>query len=264
MGWLGILSTVSFVILESLWDITERRWNVRASRVLTHPELWFLLVIFIIIIFAWITTTKVPVTIYAASDKASVIRVPAGLTSGLHTRISLGGLWEWHIFGSISEGKDARYHYIVAAVQGGFTKMLNVEKPPVLYTKRWKPCGLPYFSRLFKRGVAICTGSGIGAVASTCMQHDNWFLIWIGPDLEKTYGKEIMTLICDRIPSERRLIWDTRGPQGRPDVIRLLQDTHHHWRAEVTLFIGSPALNTTVLTSCRVLKIPVFGSIWDA
>jgi hypothetical protein len=36
-----------------------------------------------------------------SSDKASVIRVPGGLTSGLHTRISLGGLREWHIFGSI-------------------------------------------------------------------------------------------------------------------------------------------------------------------
>jgi hypothetical protein len=190
----------------------------------------------------------------------------------------------------------------------------------MLYTKRWKvswislvmkhglppitmhrrstwwllsqlqPCGLPYFSRLFKRGVAMCTGSGIGAVASTCMQHDSWFLIWIGPNLENTYGQEIMQLICNRIPESRRLIWDTRGPLGRPNVVPLLQETYRYWKAEgmhinlqcefnlsrllctnifldsclilfpVALFIGSPGMNSQVLQSCQALKTPVFVS----
>ncbi|KAA1069291.1 hypothetical protein PGT21_019819 [Puccinia graminis f. sp. tritici] len=110
----------------------------------------------------------------------------------------------------------------------------------------------------------MCTGSGIGAVASTCIQNENWFLIWIGPNLENTYGEEIMQLICGKIPESRRLIWDTRGPLGRPDVVRLLHDTYKYWDAEVTLFVGSPEMNSNVLQSCRALKIPVFGSIWDA
>ncbi|PLW45013.1 hypothetical protein PCASD_06977 [Puccinia coronata f. sp. avenae] len=264
VGWIGILSTIVFVIVDSLWDMDNQSWDSSASRLITKPELWFLITIVIIIFFSWITIMRVPVTILTSSDKASVIRVPGGLTSGLHTRISLGGLREWHIFGSISEGKDADYHYVVAAVQGEFTRMLNIEKPAMLYTKRWKPCGLPYFSRLFKRGVAMCTGSGIGAVASTCMQHDSWFLIWIGPNLENTYGQEIMQLICNRIPESRRLIWDTRGPLGRPNVVPLLQETYRYWKAEVALFIGSPGMNSQVLQSCQALKTPVFGSIWDA
>jgi hypothetical protein len=78
----------------------------------------------------------------------------------------------------------------------------------------------------------MCTGSGIGAVASTCIQHDEWFLIWIGPNLDATYGQEIMQLIRNSIPESRRLIWDTRGPSGRPDVVRLLQNTHQYWKAE--------------------------------
>ncbi|OAV90555.1 hypothetical protein PTTG_08305 [Puccinia triticina 1-1 BBBD Race 1] len=264
VGWIGIVSTILFVIVDSLWDVAEQRWNSMASRLITKPELWFLTAIVFLIVFSWITIAKVPVTVFTSSDKASVIRVPGGLTSGLHTRISMGGLREWHIFGSISEGKHADCHYIVAAVQGEFTKMLNVDKPVALYTKRWKPCGLPYFSRLFKRGLAICTGSGIGAVASTCLQHDSWFLIWIGPNLETTYGKELMELIYNRIPENRRLIWDTRGPLGRPDVVRLLKDTHQYWNAEVTLFVGSPEMNNNVLQSSRALNIPAFGSIWDA
>lgn len=57
-------------------------------------------------------------------------------------------------------------------------------------------------------------------------------MVWIGPDLEKTYGKELVQLIYDKIPPSRRLIWDTRGPAGRPDVVKLLQDLHNYWEAE--------------------------------
>ncbi|CAH7677647.1 hypothetical protein BY996DRAFT_4573085 [Phakopsora pachyrhizi] len=264
VGWFGIISTFIFVIASSAWDSKYHRWDVSTGRLVVHPELWFLVAIFLLIISSWITTSKVPVQIYTSSEKASVIRLPGGLTSGLHTRISKGGLQEWHIFGSISEGKHADCHYVVAAVQGEFTKMLNTEKPQMLYTKTWKPCGLPYFSRMFHKGVAICTGSGIGAVGSTCIQHNDWFLVWIGPDLEKTYGKEIMNLICEKISPERRVIWDTRGPLGRPKVFQLLQNVYKSWNAEVALFIGSPDLNKQVLQSSRALKLPVFGSIWDA
>lgn len=95
-----------------------------------------------------------------------------------------------------------------------------------------KPCGLPYFSRMFHRGVAVCTGSGIGAVASTCIQHEDWFLIWIGPDLEKTYGRPLLDLIERTIPPQRRLIWDTRTSLGRPDVFALLSKTYERWDAE--------------------------------
>ena len=92
---------------------------------------------------------------------------------------------------------------------------------------------------MYKRGIRICTGTGIGAALSTCIQSPDWFLIWIGPNLESTYGKEIMQLICEKIPENRRLIWDTRGPLGRPDVVRLLKETHQYWEAE-GVFITPP------------------------
>jgi len=189
-------------------------------------QFWLMIMIIFFIISSWITIRLVNVECFVSSKKATVIKVPGGLTSGLHTRISRGGLKEWHIFGSISEGRRSNCHYIVAAVQGQFTGSLNLDQPTRLYTKLWKPAGLPYFSRMFNRGVAICTGSGIGAVASTCIQHSDWFLIWIGPDLQNTYGSELMNLIEDKIPKDRRLIWDTRGPLGRPDVFSLLSQAY--------------------------------------
>ncbi|KAH9454101.1 hypothetical protein Pst134EA_013195 [Puccinia striiformis f. sp. tritici] len=264
LGWLGIVTSLIFVITSSWWDVNTQTWRTSSKYLIRQEEFWFLIVMIPLILGQWITVRNVPVTVDAPSAKASVIRVPGGLTSGLHTRVSRGGLKEWHIFGSISEGKHADCHYIVMAVQGGFTRAMNKEQPETLYTKTWKPCGLPYFSRLFNRGVAICTGSGIGAVGSTCIQHDDWFLIWIGADLEKTYGADFIHFIRSKIQPERLLIWDTKGPLGRPDVNVELERVYKSWNAQVALFIGSPSLNKSVLMTSRARGIPVFGSIWDA
>lgn len=264
VGWLGIILTLAFVLLKHILLQHDTINSVSWKSFAVDPQFWMMIIILFFILSSWITTRKVPVESFTSSTKATVVKFPGGLTSGVHTRISRGGLKEWHIFGSISEGKHSDCHYLVAAVQGDFTTSLNLDQPTQLYTKTWKPAGLPYFSRMFHRGVAVCTGSGIGAVASTCIQHSDWFLIWIGPDLRKTYGAELMDLIENKIPAERRLIWDTRSKLGRPDVFPLLAKTYKEWSAEVVLFIGSPALNQTMLKSSREAKIPLFGSIWDA
>ncbi|KAG0138909.1 hypothetical protein CROQUDRAFT_55507, partial [Cronartium quercuum f. sp. fusiforme G11] len=146
------------------------------------------------------------------TDKVTVIKFPGGLTSGLHSRISTGGLREWHIFGSI---------------------------------------------RMFSKGVVVCSGVGIGGVGSTCIQHPSWFLIWIGADLKKVFGP-VYELIESKIPEDRRVIWDTRVLQGRPDVVSLLEETYRSWDAEVVLFIGNPKLNKTVLRTAFAKRIPVF------
>jgi len=264
LGWLGIITSLIFVLTSSWWDVDAQSWRTSGKHLMWQKDFWLMIAIIPLIVGQWITVRNVPVTVQSPSGKASIIRVPGGLTSGLHTRISRGGLREWHIFGSISEGKQADCHYIVMAVQGGFTGAMNKDQPETLYTKTWKPCGLPYFSRLFNRGVAICTGSGIGAVGSTCIQHDDWFLIWIGGDLEKTYGLDFMNFITSKIPAHRLLIWDTKGPLGRPDVNIELENVYKQWDAQIALFIGSPALNKSVLRTSRARGIPVFGSIWDA
>ncbi|EGG11302.1 uncharacterized protein MELLADRAFT_59415 [Melampsora larici-populina 98AG31] len=263
VGWFGILATTVFVISSAWWNPKSQKWQPFAENLFYMEEFWFVMLMIVLIVASWITVMKVPVTFVHTSSKASVLRMPGGLTSGLHTRISRGGLREWHIFGSISEGRNATCHYLVIAVQGDFTRSLNENTPEHLYTKTFKPCGLPYFSRLFQRGVAICTGSGIGAIGSTCIQHESWFLVWIGPDLEKTYGETFMNFIKTRISPNRRIIWDTRI-SGRPNVPLELERVFRSWKADVALFIGSPALNKSVLQTCRVRKIPVYGSIWDA
>lgn len=85
---------------------------------------------------------------------------------------------------------------------------------------------------MFRRGVAVCTGSGIGAVGSTCIQNEDWFLVWIGANLEESYGEELMELIKTKIETQRRILWDTRSALGRPNVMDLLESVYHSWGAE--------------------------------
>lgn len=36
--------------------------------------------------------------------------------------------------------------------------------------------GVGHASAMFKRGIRICTGTGIGAALSTCIQSPNWYV----------------------------------------------------------------------------------------
>ena len=97
--------------------------------------------------------------------------------------------------------------------------------------------GLPYLAHFFKKGIAICTGSGIGAVLSTTVQLENWFLIWIGSDMEKTFGPVLFDMIKRRIPKERYILYDTKKEGRRPDTMKMLKDIYVAFKAE-----GEPVL----------------------
>lgn len=105
-------------------------------------------------------------------------------------------------------------------------------------------------SAMFRRGIRICTGTGIGAALSTCIQSPDWsvpilsvidmqtltswhrFLIWVGSDQEKTFGPTITGLIKKHIEPERMILWDSKKRGGRPDTVQLLKDVWKKWNAE--------------------------------
>ena len=124
---------------------------------------------------------------------------------------------------SCSEGKHAKYHYMICGVQGDFTRGLVNDPPRTLWTRQLKFAGVSNTSTLYRRvhsrvmytldadgcnwysrGIRVCTGTGLGAALSTCLQSPNWlvwsccvcmfgpesafgcrYLIWIGSDQEK-------------------------------------------------------------------------------
>jgi hypothetical protein len=52
------------------------------------------------------------------SNKVAIIKFQRGMQEGLLGRISRSPVWEYHLFGTISEGPKSDCHYMVAGVQG--------------------------------------------------------------------------------------------------------------------------------------------------
>lgn len=104
---------------------------------------------------------------------------------------------------------------------------------------------------MFKRGIRICTGTGIGAALSTCIQSPNWFLIWIGSDQEKTFGPTITGLIHNNIEPERMILWDSKKRGGRPDTVKLLKEVWDSFGAEVIFITSNMKGNDEMMQGCR-------------
>ncbi|ELU38863.1 hypothetical protein AG1IA_07102 [Rhizoctonia solani AG-1 IA] len=226
----------------------------------------------------WTYTRKVPVHIEIPSQKVAIIRFERGMQQGLLGRISRTAIWEYHTFGIIryydqrmqnqsinlfspySASPYSNYHYMICGVQGDFTRQLVVDRPTHLWTREVKFAGVGNTSTLYKRGIRICTGTGIGAALSTCLQSDQWFLIWIGSDANATLGPTIMGLI-ERGVGHRAIVWDTKK-FGRPNTMELLAETFSLWKAEVdkVVFITSNWQgNQEMMQGCKMRGIPAFG-----
>ncbi|KAG5776561.1 hypothetical protein H9Q73_009773 [Fusarium xylarioides] len=116
---------------------------------------------------------------------------------------------------------------------------------------------------MFKRGIRICTGTGIGAALSTCIQSKNWFLIWIGSDQLNTFGTTISRLIHDNIEPDRMILWDTKERGGRPNTMQLLRDTWNNFGAEVIFITSNMKGNDEMMQGCREEGMHAFGTLWD-
>ena len=77
------------------------------------------------------------------------------------------------------------------------------------------------------------------------------FLIWIGSDQEKTFGPTINGLIHKHIEPERMILWDSKKRGGRPDTVKLLQDTWDSFGAEVIFITSNKTGNDEMMQGCR-------------
>ena len=67
---------------------------------------------------------------------------------------------------------------------------------------------------------------------STTVQLDNWFLIWIGSDMENTFGPVLFDMIHRTIPKERYILFDTKKEGRRPNTMKMLKDIYVAFKAE--------------------------------
>ncbi|ERS97554.1 hypothetical protein HMPREF1624_05725 [Sporothrix schenckii ATCC 58251] len=263
IGWLGLAATWVFVILGNTYDLKLGAWRADAHSLLAAQEMWFAAFMTIFVIIPWVTLREVPVEVELPSPKVAILRFKRGMQQGLLGRISRTSLMEYHAFGIISEGRTADHHFMICGVQGDFTKGLVSDPPKTVWTRELKFAGVGHASAMFKRGIRICTGTGIGAALSTCIQSKNWFLIWIGSDQEKTFGPTITGLIHKHIEPERMILWDSKKRGGRPNSVQLLKDTWTSFGAEVIFITSNMQGNDEMMQGCREAGMHAFGTLWD-
>ncbi|KAL6912415.1 hypothetical protein FSST1_010175 [Fusarium sambucinum] len=297
IGWLGVAMTWVFVILGSMKTKKHGKWESDARILLSGQEVWFAIAITILIALPWVTLRKVSVEVefvslfsnfikhlltivVQPSPKVAILRFDRGMQQGLTSRISRTAVKEFHAFGIISEGVRSPYHYMVCGVQGDFTRNLVSHPPKTVWTRELKfgntntflckvrmltepAAGVGHASAMFKRGIRICTGTGIGAALSTCIQSPNWFLIWIGSDQDKTFGPTISNLIHNNIEPERMILWDTKQHGGRPNTMEILKETGLAFRAEVVFITSNKQGNDEIMQGCFRAGIPAFGTLRD-
>lgn len=263
VGWLGLICTWIFVILGDTYDPITRSWNLNGVALVHHQDFWFTMGMTVFIALPWCFVREVPVDIELPSPKVAIIRFKRGMQQGLLGRISRSSIMEYHAFGIISESRHAKYHYMIAGVQGDFTRSLVQNPPKTLWTRELKFAGVSNTSTLYKRGIRICTGTGIGAALSTCLQSPYWYLIWIGSEQEKTFGPTISGLIHKHIGPERLLLWDSKARGGRPDTMKILKEAYASWDAEVVFITSNYIGNSEIMQGCKEAGIPCFGTLWD-
>ncbi|KAI1784356.1 hypothetical protein LXA43DRAFT_225909 [Ganoderma leucocontextum] len=287
IGWLGLLSTWVFVVLGDSYDLDTHSWNPDGMRVIRQQDFWYtfgMTVLYVLfqqplrthitgitltshticsILIPWFTVREVKVDIEVPSPKVAILRFERGMQQGLLSRVSRSSIMEYHAFGIISEGTHAKYHYLICGVQGDFTRSLVNDPPTHVWTRQLKFSGVSHTSTLYKRGIRVCTGTGLGVALSTCLQNPDWYLIWIGSEQEKTFGPTISGLIHKHIEPERMLIWDSKARGGRPDVMQLVKDKYRSWGAEVVFITSNWAGNKEIVEGCKAAGIPAFGTLWD-
>jgi len=263
VGWVGIVCTWIFVILGDSYDPNTRTWDPSGIHIAHQQDFWFISGMTVLVLIPWFCVREVPIDIELPSPKVAIVRFKRGMQQGLLGRVSRSCIMEYHAFGIISEGTHSKYHYMICGVQGDFTRSLVNDPPATLWTRELKFAGVSNTSTLYKRGVRICTGTGIGAALSTCLQSPHWFLIWIGSDQEKTFGPTISGLIHRHIGPERLLLWDSKLRGGRPDTMKILKEAYYGWDAEVVFITSNYIGNSEIMQGCKEEGIPAFGTLWD-
>nr|CAB3473574.1 unnamed protein product [Digitaria exilis] len=264
-GWGALALLWVFVLVSIGYDPATASYDhLTGAFLVKRQELWLTAAITFFTLLPWLTVRRVPVTVTARSNHASVITFQGGVRGGLLGRISRSPLSEWHAFGIISDNKDT--HAMLAGAVGDFTKALISDPPSFLWVRGVHFAGLPYLLNMYRRATMVATGSGICVFMSFLMQPGpaELSLVWVAKGIEANYGEE-MKAACGS--SERlggRVIVHDTAVMGRPNVAALAVDAARRWGSEVVVVTSNPEGSRDVVTGCKNAGIPAFGPIWDS
>lgn len=264
VGWLGLAYLWILVVLLGIYNPATRHWDTEGAHLWRRQEFWDTVVLTVLIVLPWVGLQKIPVKVSVPHPKTAFLTFPGGIYTGLIGRISRSPWLEWHAFGIISEGPLAFTHHMLIVAQGDWTRELCSNPPEYVWTRSLKFAGLPYLAEMYERGVIVATGAGIGVTLSVYLQAKGHFhLIWIGSDLEKTYGPELMALLKKAVKGDRMTLVDTKI-HGRPDTVALIDQVYRQIDAQVVFVTSNPKGTEVITRGCRYRGIPCFGPLFDS
>ncbi|KAK1268721.1 hypothetical protein QJS04_geneDACA008219 [Acorus gramineus] len=262
-GWSALALLWAFVFLTISYNSSNKSYDVRLSRLVRTQEFWLTLSITFFIVLPWVTVRRVPVSVSAPSNHASIIKFGGrGVKAGILGRISRSPLSEWHAFGIISNGKEG--HMMLAGAVGDFTRGLVTDPPSHLWVRQVHFAGLPYLVNMYNRAVLVATGSGICVFLSFLLQpcSADVCLVWVAKGIEENFGQEILDMVSG-FDKERVVVHDT-AVLGRPNVAEMAIEAVKRWKAEVVVVTSNPQGSRDVVEACKGVGIPAFGPIWDS
>lgn len=263
VGWLGLAYLWILVILLGSWNPALQKYqsDIHWAK---KQEFWYSVILSAMIVAPWLSLQKIPIKVSAPSAKTAFLTFPGGCYTGLLGRLSRSPWLEWHAFGIISEGPMAFTHHMLVVAQGDWTRALISDPPTHVWTRGLKFAGLPYLAEMYERGVIVATGAGIGVTLSVYLQTKGYFhLIWIGSDIEKTYGEDIMGLIKKAVKGDRMTLVDTKKV-GRPDTVQLIDNVYRKIDAQVVFITSNPKGTELIVGGCRERGMTAFGPLFDS
>lgn len=262
-GWLGLAYLWILVILLGSWN-TELQKYQSDIHWAKKQEFWFSVILSTMIVGPWLTLQKIPIKVTVPSPKTAFLSFPGGCYTGLIGRLSRSPWLEWHAFGIISEGPMAFTHHMLVVAQGDWTRALISDPPAHVWTRGLRFAGLPYLAEMYERGVIVATGAGIGVTLSVNLQTKGYFhLIWVGSDIESTYGEDIMGLIRKAVKTDRMTLVDTKK-SGRPDIVQLIDNVYRKIDAQVVFITSNPKGTELMVNGCRERGMTAFGPLFDS
>ncbi|OEL21662.1 hypothetical protein BAE44_0017319 [Dichanthelium oligosanthes] len=264
-GWSALALLWVFVVLSAGYNTATASYDRLTGSVLVKcQELWLAATITFFTFLPWFTVRRVPVTVTARSNHASVITFQGGVKGGLLGRISRSPLSEWHAFGIVSDNEET--HAMLAGAVGDFTRALISDPPTRLWVRGVHFPGLPYLLNMYRRATMVATGSGICVFMSFLMQPGpaELSLVWVAKGIEANYGDEMKAAACSSERLRGRVIVHDTAVMGRPNVAALTVDAARRWGSEVVVVTSNPEGSRDVVRGCKKAGIPAFGPIWDS
>ena len=204
-------------------------------------------------------------TVYCPFPGVLVLTVPGTADVGTFARISTD-LVEWHSFSVAGmyfdkQTGESRLQLIVRAVGDRTRSAINrVHKgnfPKHIWIRRVKPPGFMFSINAYSRVLVIATGAGIApALPYVAKNGHKVCLLWIGKDHQKTYGKEIWSMVSAH---PHLKIYDT-SLHGRPNVGELTMQTIREFRPQAVFCVSHKAVTKAVVKSCLAKGIPAYGA----